>query len=115
MHGSARGWPLRYDRAVSTVPHTLEPVHFSPQTVYCGDCLDILPHFPANCVDLIYIDPPFNSNRNYEVFWGERKEKRAFEDRHASTQAYIEYMRPRCVSQRLRGRMRSRFWIIEER
>jgi hypothetical protein len=33
---------------------------------------------------LIYIDPPFNSNRNYEVFWGETKEKRAFEDRHES-------------------------------
>jgi DNA modification methylase len=31
------------------------------------------------------------------VFWGETKEKRAFEDRHGSTQAYIEYMRPRCV------------------
>ena len=60
---------------------------------------------PDACVDLIYIDPapvseaelPFNSNRNYEVFWGETKEKRSFEDRHASTQAYIEYMRPRCV------------------
>ncbi len=38
-------------------------------------------------VDLIYLDPPFNSNRNYEVFWGETKEKRAFEDRHANTQA----------------------------
>src|SRR5204863_7066452 len=49
------------------------------------------------CVDLVYIDPPFNSNRNYEVFWGETKEKRAFDDRHASTQAYIDYMRPRCV------------------
>ncbi|MFH1108654.1 MAG: hypothetical protein V1790_05585 [Planctomycetota bacterium] len=47
--------------------------------------------------DLIYIDPPFNSKRNYEVSWGETKEKRAFEDRHASTQPYIEYMRPRCV------------------
>jgi hypothetical protein len=22
-------------------------------------------------LDLIYIDPPFDSNRNYEVFWGE--------------------------------------------
>ena len=40
---------------------------------------------------------PFNSNCNYEVFWGETKEKRAFEDRHASTAAYIDYMRPRCV------------------
>ncbi|MDO8631379.1 MAG: hypothetical protein Q7R41_12895, partial [Phycisphaerales bacterium] len=31
------------------------------------------------------------------VFWGETKEKRAFEDRHESTRAYIDYMRPRCV------------------
>lgn len=67
------------------------------RVVYCGDCLDQLRKLPDGCVDLIYIDPPFNSNRNYEVFWGETKEKRAFEDRHASTQAYIEYMRPRCV------------------
>jgi len=65
--------------------------------IYCGDCLEQLRKLPDACVDLIYIDPPFNSNRNYEVFWGETKEKRAFEDRHASTQAYIDYMRPRCV------------------
>jgi DNA modification methylase len=67
------------------------------RVIYCGDCLDQLQKLPAACVDLIYIDPPFNSNRNYEVFWGETKEKRAFEDRHASTQAYIDFMRPRCV------------------
>ncbi len=65
--------------------------------VYCGDCLDQLKKLPDACIDLCYIDPPFNSNRNYEVFWGETKEKRSFEDRHASTKAYIEYMRPRCV------------------
>ena len=65
--------------------------------IYCGDCLDQLRKLPAGCVDLICIDPPFNSNRNYEVFWGETKEKRAFDDRHASTAAYIDYMRPRCV------------------
>ena len=67
------------------------------RVIYCGDCLEQLPKLPDQCIDLIYIDPPFNSNRNYEVFWGETKEKRAFEDRHASTQAYIDYMRPRCV------------------
>ena len=65
--------------------------------IYCGDCLDQLRKFPDACVDLIYIDPAFNSNGNYEVFWGETKEKRAFEDRHASTHAYIDYMRTRCV------------------
>jgi DNA modification methylase len=67
------------------------------RVVYCGDCLEQLRNLPDACVDLVYLDPPFNSNRNYEVFWGETKEKRAFEDRHESTQAYIDYMRPRCV------------------
>ncbi len=67
------------------------------RVIYCGDNLEQLRKLPDACVHLIYIDPPFNSNRNYEVFWGETKEKRAFADRHASTQAYIEFMRPRCV------------------
>jgi len=67
------------------------------RVIYCGDNLEQLARLPDGCVDLIYIDPPFNSNRNYEVFWGETKETRSFEDRHASTQAYIEFMRPRCM------------------
>ena len=67
------------------------------RVIYCGDNLEQLRKLPDACVDLIYIDPPFNSNRNYEVFWGETKEKRAFADRHASRQAYIEFMLPRCV------------------
>jgi hypothetical protein len=89
--------------------------------IYCGHCLDRASEprplgsgpqpLPDACVDLIYIDLPFNSNRNYEVFWGETKEKRAFKPfspfnpLNFSTpdpvpspyQAYIEYMRPRCV------------------
>jgi DNA modification methylase len=67
------------------------------RVIYCGDNLDQLRRLPDKCVDLIYIDPPFNSNRNYEVFWGDTREKRSFEDRHESTKAYIDFMRPRCV------------------
>jgi hypothetical protein len=48
------------------------------RVIYCGDNLEQLAKLPNGSVDLIYIDPPFNSNRNYEVFWGETKEKRAF-------------------------------------
>ncbi len=47
--------------------------------VHCGDCLDQLGKLPDGCVDLIYIDPPFNSNRNYQVFWGETNERRISE------------------------------------
>ena len=47
------------------------------RVIYCGDNLEqlakpglSLPNgLPDRCVDLIYIDPPFNSNRNHE-FWG---------------------------------------------
>jgi DNA modification methylase len=70
---------------------------FDTQIIYCADNLTKLQTLPEGCVDLVYVDPPFNSNRVYETFWGETKEKRAFEDRHESTRAYIDYMRPRCV------------------
>ena len=53
------------------------------RVIYCGDNLEQLRKLPDGCIDLIYIDPPFNSNRNYEVFWGETRETRAFDDRHA--------------------------------
>src|ERR1700758_5462293 len=72
------------------------PTLAETEVIYCGANLDQLRKLPGACIDLIYIDPPFNSNRNYEVFWGETKEKRAFDDRHESTRAYIDFMRPRC-------------------
>ena len=34
-------------------------------TLYYGDCLDIMAGFPDNCIDLICLDPPFNSNEKY--------------------------------------------------
>src|SRR2546425_5016693 len=80
-----------------TVPATKPSALVDTRVIYCGDNLEQLQKLPDACVDLIYIDPPFNSNRNYEVFWGETKEKRAFDDRHESTKAYIDFMRPRCV------------------
>jgi len=67
------------------------------QLIYCGDNLQKLRDLPDACVDLIYIDPPFNSNRNYEVFWGDTQEKRAFEDRFGAVEHYIFWMRPRVM------------------
>ena len=40
--------------------------------LYYGDNLDILrKHIPDDSVDLIYLDPPFNSNRSYNVLFRE--------------------------------------------
>lgn len=35
--------------------------------LYCGDNLVVLPCFPPEYVDLIYIDPPFFSGKNYDI------------------------------------------------
>ena len=40
--------------------------------LYYGDNLDVLrsrEYFPDECVDLIYLDPPFNSSRSYNVLF----------------------------------------------
>jgi len=38
--------------------------------IYCGDNRDVLAKFPAKSIDLIYADPPFFSNKQYEIVWG---------------------------------------------
>ena len=43
----------------------------SPNCLYFGDCLDVMREdIPAASVDLIYLDPPFNSKRLYNAFIG---------------------------------------------
>lgn len=64
--------------------------------IYCGDNLKRLSEFPTDSVDLIYLDPPFFSNRQYEVIWGDEAELRSFEDRWSGgIEVYIDWMRER--------------------
>ena len=39
--------------------------NFVNRTVWTGDNLDVLRGINSECVNLIYLDPPFNSNRQY--------------------------------------------------
>jgi len=49
------------------VPLTPE---LATNVLYYGDNLDILRRYlPDASVDLIYLDPPFNSNRDYNVIF----------------------------------------------
>ena len=45
-------------------------MRFQPDSPYYGDCLDVMRQWPAGCVDLCYLDPPFNSKANYNVLFG---------------------------------------------
>jgi DNA modification methylase len=50
----------------------------------------------SESVDLIYLDPPFFSNRNYEVIWGDKGEIRSFEDRWSGgVDHYIAWLKER--------------------
>ena len=56
-------------------------------TLFYGDNLPILrEHVPDASVDLIYLDPPFNSSRNYNVLF---KNDRG-EPAEAQTQAFVD-------------------------
>jgi DNA modification methylase len=64
--------------------------------IYCGDNLDWMKKMPDEFVDLCYIDPPFFSNKKYEVIFNDGEEIRAFEDRwKGGIEHYIEWMKDR--------------------
>lgn len=47
-------------------------------TLYYGDNLDVLRrHVGDETVDLVYLDPPFNSNATYNVLFAERNGSQA--------------------------------------
>lgn len=54
--------------------------------LHFGDNLDVLRAMPAESVDLIYLDPPFNSNADYNLLYGTKRggpsqaQSHAFED-----------------------------------
>ena len=50
------------------------------RTLFTGDNFDVLRGINSECADLIYLDPPFNSNRNYEAPIGSEAAGAAFKD-----------------------------------
>ncbi len=49
---------------------TLEiPPLIKSNRLYYGDNLTIMKNIPKGSVDLIYLDPPFNSQRNYNLIY----------------------------------------------
>jgi site-specific DNA-methyltransferase (adenine-specific) len=79
----------------------MSPQPITQNTLFYGDNLNILRDYIATeSVDLIYLDPPFNSNRNYNVLFKDESgieseaQITAFEDtwhwNHIAEQTYKE-------------------------
>ena len=54
--------------------------NWSNRTMWTGDNLEIMRGMNSGTVDLIYLDPPFNSNRNYSAPIGSEAAGAAFKD-----------------------------------
>ena len=54
--------------------------NWTNRTMWTGDNLDIMRGMNSDSVDLIYLDPPFNSNRAYEAPIGSEAAGAAFKD-----------------------------------
>jgi len=71
--------------------------------LYYGDNLDILRRYiPAESVDLVYLDPPFNSNRTYSAIFADESGRKSDAQIHAfedswhwgpTPEAHLDYLK----------------------
>lgn len=69
---------------------------YSINSIVRDDCLNVLLHLPSECIDLIYIDPPFFSQASYKLTNG----KEAFIDKWASLEDYLDWLMERIIAMR---------------
>jgi site-specific DNA-methyltransferase (adenine-specific) len=66
----------------------MTPDPFGSNILYYGDNLEVLrKHFPDECVDLIYLDPPFNSKADYNILFKEASGEKSV----AQIQAFSDF------------------------
>ena len=66
-------------RPLTNFEKVMEP-NWTNRTLWTGDNLDIMRGMNSETVDLIYLDPPFNSNKNYSAPIGSEAAGAAFKD-----------------------------------
>ena len=71
--------------------NTGEP-NWSNQTIWTGDNLEIMRGMNSASVDLIYLDPPFNSKANYAAPIGSKAAGAAFKDIWTLTDVDVEWI-----------------------
>ena len=63
--------------------------NWKPKTIWTGDCLYILRGMNAESVDLIYLDPPFNSKADYAAPIGSKAAGAEFKDTWSLSDAWM--------------------------
>ena len=66
--------------------------NWADQTIWTGDCLDIMRGMNSASVDLVYLDPPFNSKTNYAAPIGSKAAGAAFKDTWTLSDVDVEWI-----------------------
>ena len=66
--------------------------NWKPKTVFTGDCLYVLRGMNSESVDLIYLDPPFNSKVDYAAPIGSKAAGAAFKDTWSLSDVDVEWI-----------------------
>jgi len=65
--------------------------------IYQGDCLEIMKKLQDSSVDMIYLDPPFFTNRRHSLSSRDRRSHYSFDDLWECHKIYAEFMRIRLI------------------
>ena len=66
--------------------------NFASRTVWTGDCMEVMRGMNSNTVDLIYLDPPFNSKQDYAAPIGSQAAGAAFKDTWTLSDIDVEWI-----------------------
>ena len=70
----------------------MDDPNFASKTIWTGDCLDVMRGMNSDSVDLIYLDPPFNSKTNYAAPIGSKAAGAAFKDTWVLSDVDVEWI-----------------------
>jgi DNA modification methylase len=66
----------------------------TPDTIYCGDSIELLKTWPEGFVDLVFADPPFNIGYVYDKYNDDRPDELVnFFSLGLEDQAYLRHAR----------------------
>lgn len=67
------------------------------QGIYKGDCLEIMKGLQTQSIDMIYLDPPFFTNKKHRLSSRDRISHYSFDDLWESHKTYAEFMQLRLM------------------
>jgi site-specific DNA-methyltransferase (adenine-specific) len=65
------------------------------EPVIKGDCLEVLNNWPDNSIDLVYLDPPFFTQKTHVLKTRDLTEEYQFDDLWDDIQHYLQFLRER--------------------